>query len=177
MSGEASSYYNDPNAKQDGYQMQQPQQAHRGHQNGGHGGHQQQPHYGGQQYMPPPPSYNQNYGGQGQEKPTFEQAFKVEKPKWNDLWAGALLLLFMAGFVAVSGVSISSYSSTYGFNGGGIYDSDNTFGLTTNTIVLFAFCLVVALVLGYGYVWLARKFTKVSQFVILKNRCQGSCGG
>ena len=139
--------------------MQQPPQAHRGQQyGGGYGGQQQQP-YGGQQYMPPPPSYGQNYGT-GPEKPTFEQAFKVEKHKWNDLWAGGLLLLFAAGFVAVSGIAIQSYSSTYGFNGGGIYDSDNNFGLTTNTIVLFVFCLVVALVFGYGYVWLARQFTK-----------------
>lgn len=161
MPGEAAAYYNDPNAKQDGYAMQQPQQAYRGQHNGAYGGQQQ--HYGGQEYMPPPPSYGQNYGGPGQEKPTFEQAFKVEKPKWNDLWAGALLLVFAAGFVAVSGISIQSYASTYGFNGGGIYDSSNTFGLTTNTIVLFIFCLAIALVFGYGYVWLARKFTK--QFI------------
>lgn len=158
MSGEAASYYNNGGAgakDNGGYQMQAPQQAYRGQQQHPQYG---QPQYGGQQYMPPPPAYGQNYGGQ--EKPTFDQAFKLEKPKWNDLWAGALLLVFFAGFVAVSGISISSYSSTYGFNGGGIYDSSNNFGLTTNTIVLFIFCLVIALVLGYGYVWLARQFTK-----------------
>jgi hypothetical protein len=25
------------------------------------------------------------------EKPSFDQAFKIEKPKWNDLWAGILV--------------------------------------------------------------------------------------
>ena len=39
----------------------------------------------------------------------------------------------------------------------------NDFGLTTNTIVLFAFVLVISIVLSYGYVWMARAFTK--QFI------------
>ena len=34
---------------------------------------------------PPPQQYPDG------EKPMFEQAFKVEKPKWNDLWAGILV--------------------------------------------------------------------------------------
>lgn len=68
------------------------------------------------QYAQPPPNYgNQNYGPTpgafetGQEKPTFAQAFKIEKPRYNDWWAGLLLLAVFAGFVAVSGLSISSY--------------------------------------------------------------------
>lgn len=52
-------------------------------------------------------------------------------------------------------------AATKGFNGGGIYDSNNDFGLDTNTIVLFVFCLAMAMVLSYIYVWLARAFTKV----------------
>ena len=130
--------------------MRPPQQAYGGQQ------------YGGPQYMPPPPSYGQNFTN-GNEKPTFEQVFKAEKPKWNDIWAGLLLLAVFAGFVAISGISIEGYSATYGFNGDGIYGSQNKFGLSTNTTVLFIFCLVVALVLGYGYVTLARMFTK--QFI------------
>ncbi len=116
--------------------------------------------------MPPPPSYDQNsqnqWGPQG-EKPSFDQAFKVEKPKWNDLWAAGLFLVVCAGFVAVSGIAIQGYASTYSFNGGGIYGSSNSFGLSTNTIVLFAFCLLIALVFGYAYVAIARMFTK--QFI------------
>ncbi|EMC93522.1 hypothetical protein BAUCODRAFT_37210 [Baudoinia panamericana UAMH 10762] len=148
--GEADGYYNDPsayNAKQ--YPMQQQP-----YNNG-------QP-YGGPQWMPPPPNYQQNFG-QWQEKPTFEQAFKIDKPKWNDLWAGILLILVFAGFVAISGISLQGYAATKGFNGGSIYGSQNDFGLDTNTIVLFIFCLCVALVLGYAYISLARLFTK--QFI------------
>lgn len=64
---------------------------------------QQQPQYQQQQqpYGQPPPggppqnynnnnNNNQNYG----EKPTFDQTFKIEKPKWNDLWAGILVHIY-----------------------------------------------------------------------------------
>ena len=112
--------------------------------------------------MPPPPTYDQTFGN-WENKPSFDQAFKVEKPKWNDIWAGLVFLAVCAGFVAVSGIAIQGYAATFGFNGGGIYGSSNDFGLSTNTVVLFAFCLVIALVLGYGYVALARMFTK--QFI------------
>ncbi|KAF2141481.1 uncharacterized protein K452DRAFT_319085 [Aplosporella prunicola CBS 121167] len=123
-----------------------------------------------QKYPPPPPQYGQNYPppngpppqGYG-DKPSFDQAFKIERPKWNDLWAGILFLIVCAGFVAVSGIAIQGYAATKGFNGGGIYDSGNDFGLSTNTIVLFIFCLCVAIVFSYAYVWLARAFTK--QFI------------
>ncbi|KAI7004905.1 hypothetical protein KC364_g18607, partial [Hortaea werneckii] len=151
MAGEAADYYNSAPPQQNGGQKEY-----------GYGGQQQQ--YGGPQYMQPPPSYNQNFQqafNQPDGKPaTFDQAFKIEKPKWNDLWAGLLFLATCAGFVAVSGIAIQGYAATKGFNGGGIYDSNNEFGLTTNTLVLFVFCLVVALVLGYGYIWLARLYTK-----------------
>ncbi|KAK3690620.1 pH nine-sensitive protein 1 [Vermiconidia calcicola] len=162
--GEAADYYNYGNAQKE-YNMQQPAQAHRkgrqGHRGQGEqNGRQQQ--YAPPQHMEPPPTYEQNFGNWDQ-KPSFEQAFVVEKPKWNDLWAAILFLAVVAGFIAVSGIALQGYASTHGFNGGGIYDSSNDFGLDTNTIVLFAFCLVVALVLGFGYVALARVFTK--QFI------------
>lgn len=53
--------------------------------------------YQHQQYVPQDAAY-----GELNEKQTFEQAFKVEKPKWNDLWAGILVrnpprLMMMAG--------------------------------------------------------------------------------
>lgn len=56
-----------------------------------------------------------------------------------------------------------SPAATKGFNGGGIYGSSNDFGLDTNTIVLFAFCLAVALILSLAYIGMARVFTK--QFI------------
>ena len=67
------------------------------------------------------------------------------------------------GFVAVSGIALQGYSSTKGFNGGGIYDNRNQFSLSTNTIILFTFVLVVAFALSWLYFTLARAFTK--QFI------------
>ncbi|KAI0446851.1 duf580 domain-containing protein [Xylaria telfairii] len=102
--------------------------------------------------IPPPVEYP--------EKPMFDQAFKLERPKYNDLWAGILFLLVCAGFVAVSGLAIHGYASDKGTYGNGIYDSNSRAGLNTNTIVLFAFVLVVAVVLSYSYVLLARTFPR-----------------
>lgn len=62
--------------------------------------YQQQPNYA-QNYQQQPPNYGQNYGpgpnetqygyqGQG-DKPAFTDAFKLDKPKFNDLWAGILV--------------------------------------------------------------------------------------
>ncbi|KAJ9669625.1 pH nine-sensitive protein 1 [Coniosporium apollinis] len=125
----------------------------------------------GQQFGQAPPQYGQKYSNGTEEgytvangeKPSFEQAFKLQGPKYHDIWAGILLILVFLGFVAVSAISVRGYALTKGFNGGGIYDSSNTFGLDTNTLVLFVFCLLVAFVLSYGYMWLARAFTK--QFI------------
>ncbi|KAL9088174.1 MAG: hypothetical protein Q9165_006301 [Trypethelium subeluteriae] len=94
------------------------------------------------------------------EKATFAQTFQVQRPKFNDIWAGILFLLFCGGFVAVSGISIQGYAATKGFNGGGIYDGRNDFGLDTNTIILFVLCVGSALILSYAYILLARFFTK-----------------
>jgi hypothetical protein len=81
----------------------------------------------GGQYGQAPPQYDMSYGPQGYEatgqKLDFNQAFKVGKPKWNDLWAGLLFIATFAAFVVISGISIQGYASTKGFNGGGIYDS------------------------------------------------------
>ncbi|KAF4119355.1 Plasma-membrane choline transporter [Geosmithia morbida] len=112
-----------------------------------------------QQNFAPQPTYRAETG----EKQGFEQTFKIDKPRWNDLWAGILFLLFCAGFVAVSGIAIRGYVQNFNISGGGIYDGAASFALNTNTIILFAFVLVVAIVLGYGYVWMARLFPK--QFI------------
>jgi hypothetical protein len=65
------------------------------------------------QYAPPPGPPQQGYGqqvpGYGNEKPTFEEAFKIQKPKYNDLWAGALFIAVFLGFAAVSGIAINGY--------------------------------------------------------------------
>jgi hypothetical protein len=77
--GEAAGYYGtDPNA----YKQQQQQQP-----------YPPQP-YQQQGYPPPPPyGYAPQQPDPNQEKYTFDHAFKVEKPKLNDLWAGILVCL------------------------------------------------------------------------------------
>ena len=50
--------------------------------------------YSQQPYPQQPPDYNQQQQHappMSDNKQTFEQAFKVVKPKWNDLWAGVLV--------------------------------------------------------------------------------------
>ncbi|EHA52275.1 PNS1 [Pyricularia oryzae 70-15] len=110
---------------------------------------------------PPPPQYVPNYNAN--EKQDFAQTFKVEKPKWNDLWAGILFIIFVLGFAAISAISLRGYASSRGTQGGGIYDGRNNFSLSTSTMILFTIVLAVAIVFSYAYVWLARLFPK--QFI------------
>lgn len=88
--GEAAAYYNQqPNAPPSGYgagpQMQYypqpPDPRQDGHQKGPYAPNQPPP-YGHQPYQAP-------QAGAGPY--TFDQAFKVDRPKWNDLWAGILV--------------------------------------------------------------------------------------
>ncbi|KAL3466276.1 plasma-membrane choline transporter-domain-containing protein [Aspergillus heterothallicus] len=138
-----------------------PQPAYQNPQTGYQNGYQQNPaqyrfHGGAPEPKPPqadPPTYNQAVYG-------FDDAFKVEKPKFHDLWAGLLLIAVFLGYVAVSGLSIYRYSKYKGFNGTGIYDSANSVSLDTNTLVLFIFVLCVALAFSWGYFLAARHFPK-----------------
>ncbi|KAI1438058.1 duf580 domain-containing protein [Xylaria sp. CBS 124048] len=107
-----------------------------------------------------PPAQSQGPPPQYTEKPMFDQAFKLDRPKYNDLWAAILFLIVCAGFVAVSGLALHGYSAEKGSYGNGVYDSNSHAGLNTNTIILFAFVLSVAVVLSYGYVLLARTFPR-----------------
>ncbi|KAK9457938.1 plasma-membrane choline transporter-domain-containing protein [Dipodascopsis uninucleata] len=118
-----------------------------------------------QNYAPPVNNYSKpgNDEKRPQNGPTFEDEFKVEKPKWNDVWATILFLAVLAGFIVVSGISLNAYRGTKDFNGNGIYGSTQTFSLNTNTVVLFAFVIVISLVISVLYFWLARMFTK--QFI------------
>lgn len=86
--GQAASYYNDQ-SQPDRNQYAPPQD--------------------GQKYSQAPPNYGQSYDQNYSEKPTFDQAFKIDRPKWNDIWAGILFLIVCGGFVAVSGISIQGY--------------------------------------------------------------------
>lgn len=61
----------------------------------------------GGQYAPPPypPSPAKHDG----PPPSYDELFPIEKPKWNDLWAGLLFLATCAAFVVVSAISIQGY--------------------------------------------------------------------
>ncbi|KAK5654922.1 hypothetical protein OQA88_6678 [Cercophora sp. LCS_1] len=168
----SASYYNQnqqyPPPPPESYQMHPPQ--HGGYHNienqqqqqpynNGYGAPQDQPPPGPPPPGPPPVDLKNPYG----PPPTYEETFKVQNPKWNDLWAGILFLAVCAGFVAVSGISIQGYAATRGTNSGGINGQLNTFSLTTHTIWLFGWVLLTAIVLSYAYMWAARAFTK--QFI------------
>jgi hypothetical protein len=85
------------------YGQQQPQYGQQ--QYGGQQQWQQQQPYGGyqQQQQPPPPpppqqsqqAYAPNGGYEGgyDEKHSYDQQFKIEKPKYNDKWAAILVRL------------------------------------------------------------------------------------
>lgn len=75
---------------------------------------QQPPQYNN--YAPPPgPPMNGNpmaYGNGQQsygEKQSFDQTFAIQKPKYNDWWAGLLFIAVFLGFTAVSGIAIQGY--------------------------------------------------------------------
>lgn len=72
-----------------GQQWQQQQQPPPQQNNGGYDGGYDQ---GGYNYGPPP-AYSYNPPKPNDEKYGFDQAFKIEKPKYNDLWAGILVRL------------------------------------------------------------------------------------
>lgn len=138
MSGEAAKYYpqqGPPGPPPNSYQMQPmqndggynynaPYQGQYGNGYGGpHGNGQYQAPYGNNQYQeqPPPPqppkpaeapngNYGPDYGG---PPPSYDEVFKVQKPKWNDLWAGILFLLTCLGFAAVSAISIQGYGMLF----------------------------------------------------------------
>jgi len=167
--GEAAGYYSGA--------PQEPQQIHHQGQYGQQQYGQQPPMNYGQQppqygnnyappQGPPPPQQPQQQNGYTEmnygEKPNFDQAFKIERPKYNDWWAGLLLIAVFLGYIAVSGLAIRGYSQNIGFNGG-IYGGRNDFGLSSNTVILFAFVLGMATLLSYAYMWAARAFTK--QFI------------
>jgi hypothetical protein len=102
--GEAADYYTG------GAPPQQPQGAYQGQPYG-----QQPPQYDQNYAQPPqgpPPMQQQNgyqQNGYGDSKQGFEQTFKIEKPKFNDWWAGLLFIAVFLGYVAVSAISIRGY--------------------------------------------------------------------
>lgn len=64
-------------------------------------------------YKPPPvDGYNGGPPPPDGPPPSYDEVFKVQKPKYNDWWAGILFLATVAGFVAVSAISLHGYGRT-----------------------------------------------------------------
>jgi len=63
------------------------------------------------------------------------------------------------GFAAVSGLSINGFATNRSFTGDDV-DGGSSISLDTNTLILFAICLGVAILLSYGYILLARTFPR-----------------
>ncbi|ANB15630.1 Pns1p [Sugiyamaella lignohabitans] len=118
-------------------------------------------YHGNDSDLPPPI----NYATKPEEGQSFEEQFKVEKPKWNDVIFIFVFLAFVAGFIVIAALTLSAYVKHRGFEGTSIYNSQNTFSLNTHTIILFAFVTVICVVLAFLYYTLARVFTK--QFIII----------
>lgn len=114
-------------------------------------------------YGPPPPiDYSTKPNESGD---TFEERFKVSKPKWNDIPFTILFLMVLGGFIALAVITIRSYGITKWFQGGSIYNSQNSFGLNTSTFILLIFVVSIAVVLSIVYFALARIFTKAFIYV------------
>ncbi|CZT03735.1 hypothetical protein WAI453_009017 [Rhynchosporium graminicola] len=150
--GQPVQYNGAPYQQQGGYQQQQGQ-------------YQQQPYQQmdgppPQQYPQQPPNYGNNMPPQNNapkgKLSGFEQTFKLDKPKYNDLWAALLFLATFLGFVAVSGIAIHGYVLG---GTGGIYGNQQLH-LNSNTIILFAFVLAAAFFTSAAYFWMIRAFTK-----------------
>lgn len=112
------------------------------------------------QYQPPQQPYVQqtpNYNPQASLE--FSQAFKIEEPKYHDLWAALSFLCTVVGFIAVSVLSIHGTDIGSSSRNKGIYRTD-TVALNSNTIILFAFVLCIAFVTSLTYFWIIRTFTK-----------------
>lgn len=101
-------------------------------------------------------SHGQGNMPQYEEKPsipnadghTFAEAFKVEKPKYNDWPFTLFFIAICGGFIAVAAITLRAYAQTYSDQGSGIYTSTDTFTLNTNTVVLFVFVTVVSIVIA-----------------------------
>jgi len=66
--------------------------------------HQQQPYQPEPKYNQQPPTYGQNFAPPQDNKQTFQETFKIEKPKYNDIWAG-LLVSNQTGVMSSAGAS------------------------------------------------------------------------
>lgn len=102
---------------------------------------------------------NQSYQGYSEKPPPLEQfdeSFKVEKPRFNDWPFAIFFLLTFAGLFVVAGICLHALRLTWSYQGGSIYDNSNHFTLNSNTIIMFAFVIVISVVLSLLVIMFAR---------------------
>lgn len=114
-----------------------------------------------QDYSQPLPQYGdyeaqQPYSEKPVHSENFDEAFKVEKPRFNDWPFSIFFLLVFAGFFVVAGITLHALSSTWSFQGGSIYQTENYFTLNSNTAILFGFVIVISVVLSFLIILFAR---------------------
>ncbi|GEQ68129.1 hypothetical protein JCM33374_g1796 [Metschnikowia sp. JCM 33374] len=114
-------------------------------------------------YRPPqeaPQDYENQQQGPFADKPqgseNYDEAFKIQKPKFNDIIFGVFFLLVLAGFVAISGITLNAMRHTYAIQGGSIYSSSSKFTFNSNTAALFGFVVAISVVLSFLLIVLAR---------------------
>lgn len=113
----------------------------------------------------PPPSGYEDQAPPYQEKPepsqNYDEAFKIEKPRFNDVPFTILFLLVVAGFFVVAGITLHAMRSTWDFQGSSIYDTQNYFTLNANTAVLFGFVIVISVVFSFLIILVARFWARM----------------
>lgn len=114
---------------------------------------------------PPPPAEDPAMLESQQETPyvekpraseDFNEAFKIEKPKYNDKVFAVFFLLVVMAFLILSGIVLNAARETWGYQGGSIYNSLNNFTLNSNTAILFGFVIVISVVLSFLLILFAR---------------------
>ncbi|ODV76844.1 protein PNS1 [Suhomyces tanzawaensis NRRL Y-17324] len=108
-------------------------------------------------YHVQPDMEKMQYNQRPEPSKDFDESFKIERPKFNDWPFAVFFLLVVGGFIAVAGITLNALRKTFGFQGSSIYDSRNSFTMNTNTIILFAFIIVLGIVLSAGIIVYARK--------------------
>ncbi|KAH3900307.1 Pns1p SCDLUD_003279 [Saccharomycodes ludwigii] len=97
--------------------------------------------------------YNLNAKGEGAPiGNSFEEIFPDDKPRFNDWPFTIFFVLNCFAFVAIAGLTLHGWNSSYSATGGSIYDGQNTGTLDTNAAILLVFSCTIALtfsILGF----------------------------
>lgn len=107
---------------------------------------------------PPPGDYEQQQPQyeKPQQSENFDEAFKIQKPRFNDVPFAIFFILTVIGYLVVAGITLNAMRQTWSYQGGSIYHSLNSFTLNSNTAILFGFVVVISVVLSFLIILFAR---------------------